>query len=73
MTLYNYKEAVLITGGTGGIGSHCAQHIAAQRPDLLVIVASRVRFPPFTSFLCSAGIGELDIWYSRIAQDKLRS
>jgi NAD(P)-dependent dehydrogenase (short-subunit alcohol dehydrogenase family) len=42
MTFGNYKGAVLITGGTGGIGLHCAQQIAAQRPDLLVIVASRV-------------------------------
>lgn len=42
MTFDNYKEAVLITGGTGGIGLHCAQQIGAQRPYLLVIVASRV-------------------------------
>ena len=42
MAFDDFKAAVLITGGTGGIGLHCAQQIASQRPDLLIVVASRV-------------------------------
>ncbi|RFU35496.1 hypothetical protein B7463_g858, partial [Scytalidium lignicola] len=36
-----YTRTVLITGGTSGLGFHCATNIARQHPEYLVVVASR--------------------------------
>ncbi|KAJ5601790.1 hypothetical protein N7510_011324 [Penicillium lagena] len=36
-----YQRSVLITGGTSGLGYHCALAIARKRPDYQVIIASR--------------------------------
>jgi NAD(P)-dependent dehydrogenase (short-subunit alcohol dehydrogenase family) len=37
----SFTRTVLITGGTSGLGYHCALGIARQHPELLVIIASR--------------------------------
>ncbi|KAF6813250.1 dehydrogenase reductase [Colletotrichum sojae] len=36
-----YKNSVIITGGTSGLGYHAALMIAKQHPEYLVVVASR--------------------------------
>ncbi|KAI9837014.1 MAG: hypothetical protein M1819_000663 [Sarea resinae] len=36
-----YSGTVLITGGTSGLGYHCALNIARQHPEYLVVLASR--------------------------------
>ncbi|KAJ5166846.1 uncharacterized protein N7482_005627 [Penicillium canariense] len=37
----NLQRTVLVTGGTSGLGYHCALAIARQRPDYQVVIASR--------------------------------
>jgi NAD(P)-dependent dehydrogenase (short-subunit alcohol dehydrogenase family) len=37
----SFNGTALITGGTSGIGFHCALHLARQHPEYLVVIASR--------------------------------
>jgi NAD(P)-dependent dehydrogenase (short-subunit alcohol dehydrogenase family) len=41
MATQTYKSTILITGGTQGMGYHTSLSIARQRPQSLVVVASR--------------------------------
>jgi NAD(P)-dependent dehydrogenase (short-subunit alcohol dehydrogenase family) len=36
-----YTSSILITGGTVGMGYHCSLSVAQQRPDTLIVIASR--------------------------------
>lgn len=40
-TMSKLERSILVTGGTAGMGYHCALDIARQQPDYQVIVASR--------------------------------
>jgi NAD(P)-dependent dehydrogenase (short-subunit alcohol dehydrogenase family) len=37
----SFIQTVLITGGTSGLGFHCARIIAQQHPEYLIVIASR--------------------------------
>ncbi|KAJ5462122.1 short-chain dehydrogenase [Penicillium desertorum] len=37
----SYTQSVLITGGTSGLGYHCALEIARQHPEYRAIIACR--------------------------------
>jgi NAD(P)-dependent dehydrogenase (short-subunit alcohol dehydrogenase family) len=37
----SYTSSVLITGGTVGMGYHCSLSVAQQRPNTLIVIASR--------------------------------
>jgi len=37
----SHKHTILVTGGTTGLGYHCALEIAKQRPNDIIIIASR--------------------------------
>jgi NAD(P)-dependent dehydrogenase (short-subunit alcohol dehydrogenase family) len=37
----SFTHTVLITGGTAGLGYHCALNIAKEHPEYLVVIASR--------------------------------
>ncbi|KAH6886954.1 putative short-chain dehydrogenase [Thelonectria olida] len=37
----NFQKTVLVTGGTSGLGYHCALAIARQHPEYQVVIASR--------------------------------
>ncbi|MCJ1315446.1 hypothetical protein MMC15_000765 [Xylographa vitiligo] len=55
-------RTVLVTGGTSGLGYHCALEIARQRPDYLVLIASRSN-PDATSTSINTLLGQQNVAY----------
>lgn len=41
MSKQSYTSSILITGGTQGLGYHCALNLAKQLPQTLIVIASR--------------------------------
>ncbi|MCJ1378415.1 hypothetical protein MMC17_001513 [Xylographa soralifera] len=55
-------RTVLVTGGTSGLGHQCALEIARQRPDYLVLIASRSN-PDAASISINTLLGQQNVEY----------
>ena len=60
-----FTRAVLITGGTAGLGYHCALNIARQHPDFQVVIASRTD-PHSAAASINKLLGQNNVTYVRL-------
>ncbi|MCJ1388082.1 hypothetical protein MMC18_000926 [Xylographa bjoerkii] len=61
-TMSTAIRTVLVTGGTSGLGYHCALEIARQRPDYLVLIASRSN-PDSAAISINTLLGQKNVEY----------
>jgi NAD(P)-dependent dehydrogenase (short-subunit alcohol dehydrogenase family) len=56
----NYARTILLTGGTSGLGFEIATQVAKQRPDLLIVVASRSENGAVNKIQENSGTGNVE-------------
>jgi NAD(P)-dependent dehydrogenase (short-subunit alcohol dehydrogenase family) len=57
-----YTSSILVTGGTSNMGYHCALSLAKQRPQTLVVIASRTD-PDNAAFTMNETLGQDNVVY----------
>lgn len=60
-----FTHSVLITGGTVGLGYHCALSIARQHPEFQVVIASRTD-PHSAAASINTVLGQNNVTYTRL-------
>jgi NAD(P)-dependent dehydrogenase (short-subunit alcohol dehydrogenase family) len=68
----NYTSTILITGGTQGLGYHCALDLATQNPKSLIIVASRTD-PSSSASTINAKLKQSNVQYTPLDLGTLAS
>jgi NAD(P)-dependent dehydrogenase (short-subunit alcohol dehydrogenase family) len=58
----SFTHTILVTGGTSGLGFHCALDIAKQHPEYKIIIASRTD-PKFSASLINNTLGQKNVEY----------